>query len=48
MKKKYCIHCQTFHTEESICSTCGRSEFQVIIIDVHNQQTTYKILTDYQ
>ncbi len=41
-EKKYCIHCHNFHTEEEdVCSTCGKSEFQVIIIDVHNQQATF-------
>lgn len=40
-EKKYCIHCHTFHTEEIVCSTCGKDEFQEIIIDVHNQQATF-------
>lgn len=37
MEKKYCIHCRTLYTKETICYKCGKSEFQGIKILVQHQ-----------
>ncbi len=38
MEKKYCIHCRALYSKVSICSICGKSEFQEIKILIHHQE----------
>jgi RNA polymerase subunit RPABC4/transcription elongation factor Spt4 len=37
MEKKYCIHCRSLHTKETVCNICGKSEFQEIKIVIQHQ-----------
>jgi hypothetical protein len=37
MEKRYCIHCRTLYTNETVCNVCGKSEFQEIKIVIQHQ-----------
>jgi RNA polymerase subunit RPABC4/transcription elongation factor Spt4 len=37
MEKMYCIHCMALYTKGTICTKCGKSEFQEIKIVIHHQ-----------
>lgn len=49
LEKKYCIHCRTLYSKESICGICGKSEFQDIKIMIHHQEQSNrkKILAEH-
>lgn len=45
MEKKYCIHCRSLYTKETVCNICGKSEFQEIkIVIQHQKQSNSKQL----